>query len=102
MDAPPLATPPPPPTPLQASSESLTAAQQARAIDQCISQLVARFDARLGGFGSAPKFPRPAEINVLLHQHARLVAAGEQEAAGGCGRAVGRRGVGWHELAGVG
>ena len=63
--------------PRQASPESLTTSQQSRAIDQCVSQLAARFDARLGGFGGAPKFPRPAELNVLLHQH-----AGEKEAAG--------------------
>lgn len=35
-----------------------------------------------GGFGGAPKFPRPAEINLLLTQHARLAAAGQTDAAG--------------------
>eukprot|EP00850_Spirogloea_muscicola_P011628 SM000073S21404 [mRNA] locus=s73:76458:81626:- [translate_table: standard] len=30
-----------------------------------------RYDSRLGGFGSAPKFPRPSEINILLRQHLR-------------------------------
>ncbi len=29
------------------------------------------FDARHGGFGSAPKFPRPAELLFLLREHAR-------------------------------
>ena len=29
------------------------------------------FDARAGGFGSAPKFPRPAEMLFLLREHAR-------------------------------
>ena len=29
------------------------------------------FDARAGGFGSAPKFPRPAELLFLLREHAR-------------------------------
>lgn len=69
----------PPPQP---SAGSLSGAEQGRSIDTCVAQLASRFDAKEGGFGLAPKFPRPAEINVLLHQHARLVAAGEQEAAG--------------------
>src|ERR1035438_7473362 len=29
------------------------------------------FDSQLGGFGSAPKFPRPAVFNFLLRYHAR-------------------------------
>lgn len=32
----------------------------------------------------APKFPRPAEIHIFLHQYLRLVAAGEQEEARKC------------------
>ncbi|KIZ00188.1 Spermatogeneis-associated protein, partial [Monoraphidium neglectum] len=38
------------------------------------SELMERYDARLGGFGAAPKFPRPSEINALLAaaQQARL------------------------------
>lgn len=67
---------------MQPSPEALTAAQQGRAIDLGAAQLASRFDARLGGFGGAPKFPRPAEINLLLHQHARLVATGDEEEAG--------------------
>ncbi|PRW45152.1 spermatogenesis-associated 20 [Chlorella sorokiniana] len=63
------------------SAEALTAQEQGRAIDLCASQLSSRFDAKLGGFGGAPKFPRPAEINLLLHQHARLAAAGQADAA---------------------
>lgn len=63
------------------SPESLTAEQQGRTLDLCASQLSSRFDPRLGGFGSAPKFPRPAEINALLAQHARLVADGDTHGA---------------------
>ncbi|MEW5301111.1 MAG: hypothetical protein WDW36_003991 [Sanguina aurantia] len=36
------------------------------AISSCVQQLAERFDAQRGGFGSYPKFPRPAEINLLL------------------------------------
>ena len=35
------------------------------------------FDTRLGGFGGAPKFPRPSVFNFLLRHHART---GRQEA----------------------
>lgn len=71
----------------QPSPEALTVEEQARAIDGAAAQIAARFDAKLGGFGPAPKFPRPAEINLLLHQHARLAAAGREEAAGAVWRA---------------
>ena len=67
---------------MQAPEEALDAAQQAAAIDGCVAKLASRFDARLGGFGPAPKFPRPSELNVLHHEYARLVAAGDKEAAG--------------------
>lgn len=68
-------------TPLQPTQDSLSAAAQGHAIDSCVSQLGRRFDSRLGGFGGPPKFPRPSEINVMLAQYVRLVAAGEQDAA---------------------
>ena len=51
-----------------------TAASQA--MDKCARQLASRFDAENGGFGSAPRFPRPAEINVLLCSHTRSTAGG--------------------------
>ena len=66
----------------QPSADALAADAQRRAIDKCASQLASRFDAREGGFGAAPKFPRPAEINLLLHQSARLAAAGDAAGAG--------------------
>jgi uncharacterized protein YyaL (SSP411 family) len=34
-------------------------------------QFRATFDARRGGFGDAPKFPRPSELLFLLREHAR-------------------------------
>lgn len=68
--------------PAQASEEALDAAQQAAAIDSCVAKLASRFDARLGGFGPAPKFPRPSEINVMHHEYSRLLAVGDKEAAG--------------------
>ncbi len=35
------------------------------------------FDQRHGGFGDAPKFPRPAELVFLLREYARRTAAGD-------------------------
>lgn len=48
------------------ASAMVTADQSA--IKQGFEQLKAGFDFEYGGFGSAPKFPNPAEVNLLLHQ----------------------------------
>ncbi len=39
------------------------------------------FDARRGGFGGAPKFPRPSELLFLLHAHAVTGNAGARRMA---------------------
>ncbi len=45
------------------------------------AQFEAAFDRRRGGFGDAPKFPRPSELLFLLREHARRSgAAGDPEA----------------------
>jgi len=41
------------------------------ALDRTVREFEARFDARRGGFGTAPKFPRPSELLFLLRQYAR-------------------------------
>ncbi len=41
------------------------------AFEQCVADLAAGFDTRYGGFGSAPKFPRPMAYGLLLRHHAR-------------------------------
>src|SRR3989442_570773 len=66
------------------SAESLTA--QLRAVEHgsptwtlptadalaaTVKQFRDAFDARYGGFGSSPKFPRPSELLFLLREHAR-------------------------------
>ena len=43
----------------------------AAALEQGVAQFRAVFDARHGGFGDAPKFPRPSELLFLLREHAR-------------------------------
>ena len=41
------------------------------ALDLTVRQFQGSFDARRGGFGDAPKFPRPSELLFLLREHAR-------------------------------
>ncbi|HEX8431990.1 MAG TPA: thioredoxin domain-containing protein, partial [Longimicrobium sp.] len=45
-------------------------------VERAAHQLATRFDARWGGFGSAPKFPQPMTIDVLL-RHWKRVASPE-------------------------
>jgi uncharacterized protein YyaL (SSP411 family) len=40
-------------------------------LDRATDEFAGAFDARRGGFGNAPKFPRPAELLFLLREHAR-------------------------------
>ena len=47
----------------------------AGALDEGVRQFAASFDARRGGFGDAPKFPRPTELLFLLREHARTGSA---------------------------
>ena len=41
------------------------------ALEQGVTQLAQAFDATHGGFGGAPKFPRPVELLFLFREHAR-------------------------------
>jgi uncharacterized protein YyaL (SSP411 family) len=40
-------------------------------LDRAVAEFESAFDARRGGFGNAPKFPRPSELLFLLREHAR-------------------------------
>jgi len=40
-------------------------------LDAAVRQFEGAFDTRRGGFGDAPKFPRPSELLFLLREHAR-------------------------------
>ncbi|MGE5812869.1 MAG: thioredoxin domain-containing protein [Acidobacteriota bacterium] len=40
-------------------------------LDAGVDQFVRTFDRAYGGFGNAPKFPRPSELLFLLREHAR-------------------------------
>ena len=46
----------------------------ADALAEGVEQYQVAFDRRRGGFGSAPKFPRPSELLFLLREHARTGA----------------------------
>src|SRR5215212_8654995 len=63
--------------PGRAESEIATPA----ALDTAVEQFHASFDRRRGGFGDAPKFPRPSELLFLLREHARRAAAGAASGA---------------------
>jgi len=43
-------------------------------IDALLEQLQASFDARFGGFGAAPKFPHPADLELCLRKGAAEIA----------------------------
>ncbi len=56
-----------------------TAIPDAEVLDAAVRQFEAAFDARRGGFGDAPKFPRPSELLFLLREHARTGATGPRD-----------------------
>ena len=49
-------------------------------IDLALKNLAASYDARYGGFGAAPKFPHPTDIELCLRHHA---ASGIHDGASG-------------------
>jgi len=49
--------------------------------DQAVEQLASVFDPRDGGFGSAPKFPQPLLLDLLLRDHVRTGAAASLDIA---------------------
>jgi len=56
-------------------------------------QFADMFDTRHGGFGGAPKFPRPSELLFLLREHARTGDAGARDMALATLHAMGLGGV---------
>jgi uncharacterized protein YyaL (SSP411 family) len=54
------------------ATEAVAAAMPgAEALATTVRQFKGSFDRRRGGFGDAPKFPRPSELLFLLREHAR-------------------------------
>jgi hypothetical protein len=56
-------------------SRAETTVAGADALAEAVDQYAQAFDRRHGGFGGAPKFPRPSELLLLLREHARTGAA---------------------------
>ena len=50
-------------------------------LDASRSHFASTFDARRGGFGNAPKFPRPSELLFLFREHARTGDAAARDMA---------------------
>ena len=53
----------------------------AAALAHTVHQFRQAFDPRRGGFGDAPKFPRPSELLFLMREHARTGDADSREMA---------------------
>jgi uncharacterized protein YyaL (SSP411 family) len=51
------------------------------ALTRTVEQFRQSFDTRFGGFGSAPKFPRPSELLFLLREYARTGSTEPRELA---------------------
>jgi uncharacterized protein YyaL (SSP411 family) len=50
-------------------------------LPKIVAQFRQSFDSRHGGFGDAPKFPRPSELLFLMREHARTGDAAAREMA---------------------
>jgi hypothetical protein len=64
-------------------------------IDRALENLAASYDARYGGFGAAPKFPHPTDLELCLRRHA---ASGVHQGASGIHKGA----TGVHEYTGAG
>ncbi|KAG8477663.1 hypothetical protein CXB51_027700 [Gossypium anomalum] len=60
-----------------AGSNQLPDGLAQNALCLCAEQLSNSYDSRFGGFGSAPKFPRPVEIQLMLYQSKKLEESGK-------------------------
>ncbi len=60
-----------------AAAENSEAKVNAKLLDTAYQQVARAYDAREGGFGGAPKFPRPVTLNFLFHFYHRSPADSE-------------------------
>ncbi len=63
------------------------------ALQRTLQQFRDSFDVRHGGFGDAPKFPRPSELLFLLREHARTGDVWARDMALATLRAIARGGM---------
>lgn len=66
-----------------AASNKLPDGLSQSALSLCAAQLSENYDSEYGGFGSAPKFPRPVEIQLMLYHSKKLEETGKTEEARG-------------------
>ena len=59
------------------ASPSTAGIPSATVLDQAVREFAASFDARRGGFGDQPKFPRPSELLFLLREHRRRLTSAD-------------------------
>ncbi|KAI5680403.1 hypothetical protein M9H77_01630 [Catharanthus roseus] len=64
-----------------ASSDKLPDGLPQTALQHCAEQLTESYDSKYGGFGSAPKFPRPVEIQLMLYHWKKLKDTGKPSEA---------------------
>src|SRR5260221_357018 len=57
------------------------AVPEPEALERTVAQFRQSFDSRHGGFGDAPKFPRPSELLFLLREFARTGDTGARDMA---------------------
>jgi uncharacterized protein YyaL (SSP411 family) len=69
------------------------AAPSAAPLAAAVERAAASYDARFGGFGGAPKFPHPADLELLLRRHARTGEARCSEMALTTLRRMGEGGI---------
>ncbi|CAD6235031.1 unnamed protein product [Miscanthus lutarioriparius] len=65
----------------KASSQDVPNDLAVVSVDQCVEQLASRYDPKFGGFGSAPKFPRPVEDYIMLYKFRKHMEAGKESEA---------------------
>ncbi|KAG2406609.1 uncharacterized protein HKW66_Vig0058650 [Vigna angularis] len=71
-----------------ADTDKLPDEVPADALRLCSEQLSGSYDPKFGGFGSAPKFPRPVEINLMLYHSKKLEETGKLDGANGSQKMV--------------
>uniref|UniRef100_A0A1J3FXV8 Spermatogenesis-associated protein 20 n=1 Tax=Noccaea caerulescens TaxID=107243 RepID=A0A1J3FXV8_NOCCA len=64
-----------------AGSDKLSDGISRAAVSICAKQLSRSYDSEFGGFGSAPKFPRPVEIQLMLYHFKKLKESGKTSEA---------------------
>jgi uncharacterized protein len=74
-------------------SRSAEGRWQAASLDKAFRQIAATYDGTNGGFGGAPKFPRPVVLEFLLRTHSRTGQSASLEMTLGTLRAMARGGI---------